>query len=204
MARGSEAAGMRDARTARARPEARAEARPESRAEARAAGRVAGALVLALALSGCARPGPPDLVRLRSEGPDEFAILPGKPLEAPPRLDALPPPIPGGPSRTDPTPLADATAALGGRPGARAAVPARDGAVVAHAGRGGIAPGVRGTLAAEDLAARERGSPRVLERIFGVDTYSDVYDRQALDPYEELDRFRRAGVRTPAAPPEGR
>ena len=161
-------------------------------------------LALGLALAGCAGQGPPDLVRLRSAGPDEFAILPGKPLAAPPSLNALPPPIPGGPSRTDPTPLADATVALGGRPGARAAVPARDAAVVAYAGRGGIAPGVRGSLATADLETRERGSPRILERVFGVDTYSDVYERQALDPYRELDRFRRAGVRTPAAPPEDR
>ena len=64
-------------------------------------------------------------------------------------------------------------------------------------------PALRATLAAEDLAARERGSPRILERLFGVDTYSGVYERQALDQHAELERFRRAGVRTPSAPPEG-
>ena len=171
-----------------------------------AGGRRTGALALAAALSGalagCARDGPPDLVRLRSEGPDEFAILPHEPLEPPPSLNVLPPPAPGGTSRADPTPLADATVALGGRPGARAAVPARDGAVVAYAGRGGVAPGVRTTLAAEDLAARESGSPRLLERLFGVNTYTGVYERQALDQHAELERLRRAGIRTPAAPPE--
>ena len=143
-------------------------------------------------------------MRLRSEGPDEFAILPNKPLEAPPSLAALPPPIPGGPSRADQTPLADAAVALGGRPGARAEIPAGDGAVVTYARRDGVEPGVRETLAAEDLEARRRGSPRVLERVFGVDTYADVYEDQALDPQRELDRFRRAGIRTPAAPPEPR
>ena len=158
------------------------------------------ALGLVLAVAGCAR-GTPDLVRLRSEGPDEFSIVPREPLEPPPSLAALPPPNPGGPSRTDPDPLADATAALGGRPGARAAVPARDGAVVAHAGRGGVAPGVRGTLAAEDLEQRRRGSPRILERIFGVNTYERAYQRQSLDQQAELERFRGAGIRTPAAPP---
>ena len=152
-----------------------------------------GALALAMGLAGCARDGAPDLVRLRSDGPDEFSILPGEPLEAPPSLEVLPPPNPGGPSRTDPTPLADAAAALGGRPGTRAAMPAREGA----------APDVRATLAAEDLALRRRGSPRLLERIFGVDTYSRVYERQALDPQAELERFRRAGIRTPSAPPPG-
>ena len=163
--------------------------------------RLMGALALGGVLAGCAREGPPDLVRLRAEGPDEFAILPGKPLEAPPSLAVLPPPVPGGPSRTDPTPLADATLALGGRPGAAAAIPARDVGVARYAARGGVAPGVRATLAAEDLSARERRSPRILERVFGVDTYADVYERQSLDQHAELERFRRAGVRTPSAPP---
>ena len=164
--------------------------------------RLAGAVVVLAALGACVRDGPPDLVRLTAEGPDEFAILPHEPLEMPPSLRALPPPVPGGVSRAQPTPLADAVVALGGRPGARGSVPGRDGAVVAYAGRGGIAPEVRTTLAAEDLAARERGSPRVLERIFGVNTYGRVYERQALDQHRELERFRSIGVRTPAAPPE--
>lgn len=174
-----------------------------ARASARGARAALGALALALTLAGCARQGTPDLVQLRSDGPDEFAILPGKPLQAPPSYAALPPPVPGGPSRTDPTPLADATVALGGRPGAGAAVPAGDAAVVGYAARGGLTPGVRATAAAEDLAQRQRRSPRLLERIFGVNTYERVYRPQALDPYAELERFRAAGRRTPSAPPEG-
>ena len=168
-----------------------------------AMGRAMGALVLAASLAACSPGGPPDLVRLRAEGPDEFSIVPNEPLRAPPSSAALPPPTPGGRSLAEPEPLADAAVALGGRPGARGAVPARDGAVVAYAGRGGVAPAIRGTLAAEDLAAREAGSPRLLERLFGLSTYNDVYGRQSLDQHRELDRFRRAGIRTPSAPPEG-
>ena len=158
------------------------------------------ALLLGLAVAGCST-GTPDLVRLRSEGPDEFAILPAEPLEPPPSLSVLPPPNPGGPSRTDPNPLADAAVALGGRPGARNRVPGRDVAVVAHAGRAGVRPGVRATLAAEDLAERRRRSPRLLERLFGTNTYQQAYERQELDQHAELERFRRAGIRTPSAPP---
>ena len=142
-------------------------------------------------------------MRLSSDGPDEFSIVPNEPLVQPPTYAALPPPVPGGGSLADPEPLTDAVVALGGRPGAQAAVPARDRTVVAYAGRAGVAPEVRATLAAEDLTVRERGTPRVLERLFGVNTYDRVYRRQVLDQHAELERFRRAGVRTPAAPPEG-
>jgi hypothetical protein len=41
----------------------------------------------------------------------------------------------------------------------------------------------------------------VLERLFNVNVYFRAYQRQSLDKYAELDRFRRLGVRTPAAPP---
>jgi hypothetical protein len=159
------------------------------------------ALLLVLALTGCARGGAPDLVRLTSDGPDEFSILPPEPLEQPPSYAVLPPPVPGGPSRTDPDPLGDAVAALGGRPGAAARVPARDAAVVAYASRGGVEPGVRSVVAAEDLQDRQRRSPRLLERIFGTNTYERAYRPQALNQQAELERFRQAGIRTPAAPP---
>ena len=68
-----------------------------------------------LALSACAGDG--RLMNLVSDdGPEEFAILPTKPLELPPDLAALPDPTPGGSNITDQTPDADAVAALGGNP----------------------------------------------------------------------------------------
>ncbi len=70
------------------------------------------------ALSACSRgEEDPNLLNIsqpRAEGPDEFAVLPTKPLEMPENMAALPEPTPGGVNRTDPTPEADAIAALGG------------------------------------------------------------------------------------------
>lgn len=163
-------------------------------------------LIGILALAGCATGGGGLMnIRATEAGPDEFAILPGKPLQAPETYAALPPPTPGGFNRTDPTPLADAVVALGGRPGAAPApVPASDGALVrAAASPGGIDPSVRAALAAEDQAFRTRNRGRLLERIFGNSRYYRVYRGQALDQGEALARARAAGLRTPAAPPVG-
>ena len=70
-------------------------------------------------LAACGGSAEPDLLNIsqpRSEGPDEFAILPAKPLEVPEDLAALPEPTPGGSNLTDPTPFADAAVAMGGNP----------------------------------------------------------------------------------------
>ena len=48
------------------------------------------------------------------DGPDEFAIVPTRSLQMPPDLAQLPAPTPGGGNITDPTPVADAVAVLGG------------------------------------------------------------------------------------------
>ena len=56
-----------------------------------------------------------------NQGPDEFSVLPARPLEMPESYSALPAPTPGGTNITDPNPGADAIAALGGRPSAASA-----------------------------------------------------------------------------------
>ncbi|MGB8621497.1 MAG: DUF3035 domain-containing protein, partial [Paracoccaceae bacterium] len=73
-------------------------------------------LAAGLALAGCSRNKEPQLMNIRSSTstPDEFAILPNKPIEMPQDMAALPDPTPGGANRVDPTPEADAVAALGG------------------------------------------------------------------------------------------
>jgi len=162
-------------------------------------------LAIGLALGACSRNSEPRLLNIASstEGPDEFAILPNKPLQQPQDFAALPPPTPGGANRVDPTPQADVAIALGGRPQvARGGVPAADGGLLAHATRYGVESGIRERLAAEDLNFRRRKDGRILERMFNVNVYFRAYARQALDQYAELERFRRAGIRTPAAPPE--
>ena len=77
-------------------------------------------LVAILAVTACSRPqGDLNLRNLANPaaGPDEFSVLPGKPLEMP-QQTVLPTPTPGGSNLTDQNPLADGVAALGGRPGA--------------------------------------------------------------------------------------
>lgn len=157
-----------------------------------------------LVLGGCGGANEPNLLNIsqpRGEGPDEFAILPTKPLEMPVDLAALPDPTPGGTNRTDPTPLADAAAALGGN----AEVLTRrssDGALISHAGRYGIDPNIRSALAAADLEFRRNNDGRLLERLFNTNVYFQAYEPLSLDQYAELERLRRAGIRTSSAPPD--
>lgn len=167
----------------------------------RSQAKAVGALALVLGLSACGGSDQPNLMNLRSSGngPDEFAILPSKPLELPPDLKTLPAPTPGGSNITDPTPEADAIVALGGKPGAGA----NDAALVAYAGRQGRSGDIRQVLAAEDLEYRRKNDGRLLERLFDVNVYYKAYQPMALDQQAELARWRRLGAPTPSAPPEG-
>ncbi|MCT4683122.1 MAG: DUF3035 domain-containing protein [Roseicyclus sp.] len=158
-----------------------------------------GAMLVALAA--CGGSGDPNLMNLRNteSGPDEFSVLPTQPIEMPQDLASLPTPTPGGVNRTDPDPEGDAVRALGGDP-VRAARASGD--VISYASRFGVAQDIRGTLASEDLEYRRRNDGRLLERVFNVNVYYRAYRPLALDRYAELERLRRAGVRTPAAPPQ--
>lgn len=161
------------------------------------------AAALALVLAGCGGDREPRLYNLSSDtgGPDEFAILPTNPLEMPEDMAALPDPTPGGVNRADKTPEADAYAALGGNAGALDR-PAGDGGLVAYATRYGTDPAIREELAAADLEWRRANDGRLLERLFNVSVYFKAYRPFALDQHRELERFRAAGIRTPAAPPD--
>ena len=155
-----------------------------------------------LGLSACA--GDPSLLNIRQEkheGPDEFGLLPTKPLETPEDLAALPEPTPGGSNLTDPTPEADAYAALGGNAAALARG-STDGALLSHTVRFGRQANIREVLAAEDLEYRRENDGRLLERLFNVNVYFDAYEPYELNQHAELLRLRRLGIRTPAAPPE--
>lgn len=145
----------------------------------------------------------PRLMNLRAttDGPDEFGILPPKALQMPNDLTALPEPTLGGANLTDPTPEADAVAALGGRLREGTGVPAGDGALVNHASRYGRTAAIREELAAYDLQFRRDNKGRILERIFNVNVYFKAYEEQSLDQQAELARWRKRGVRTVSAPP---
>lgn len=154
-------------------------------------------------LGACASNKTPNLMNLRSDtnGPDEFAILPVKPLELPKDLAALPEPSPGGTNLVDPNPMGDAIAALGGKQPAADAASRSDGGIVSYASRNGVSQDIRAVLAAEDLDYRKRNDGRLLERLFQVTVYFKAYRAQSLDQDAELARWRAKGVATPSAPP---
>lgn len=162
-------------------------------------------LVLAAVLLSACASSEPRLLKIgaANDGPDEFAILPGKPLQTPGNFTDLPTPTPGGSNITDQAPNADAIAALGGNPAVltRAGIPASDSALLTHAGRFGVSTNVRAELAQADLTFRQRRARLSFLRGFSGNRYFAAYQAQSLDQYLELERLRAAGVRTPTAPP---
>lgn len=163
-------------------------------------------ILLGLTLSACGGGNSqPQLMTFKTtkEGPDEFLVVPAKPLQTPPSSSELPVPTPGATNLTDPTPRADAVAALGGNPAAlgQTTIPAADGALVAYAGRDGVDPEIRQTTAIEDLETRRENRGKPLERLAGMNTYYNAYRDESLDQQAEMERFRRANIPTPSAPP---
>lgn len=141
----------------------------------------------------------------RSDGPDEFVIVPAKPLEQPESFSALPAPTPGGFNRTDQRPLEDGIAALGGQATSpNAPIPSRDAGLVNHASRFGRDADIRSSLARADADFRNRQRRLTNIRIFREDVYAQIYRRQSLNPAAVARQFQRAGIPTPSAPPAGR
>ena len=164
------------------------------------------ALLAIIAVAGCSGKAP-HLTNIQSKlgDPDDFSILPTKPLVMPKDMAALPQPTPGGSNLADPTPEAGAVVALGGKPvdlQAGTAIPAADGSLVQDVSRYGVMQGIRQVLDAEDLKFRETHRPRLLPRLFSANLYFEVYQPMTLDAQASLLRWRKAGVETPSAPPE--
>jgi hypothetical protein len=158
------------------------------------------ALLLApLALGGCGGEGLAGGLRRAGVAgtPDEFMVLPTRPLEMPEDLGTLPPPTPGAVNRVDYRPHQEAVAGLTGRP----TIAAADGrGLVAAAGPRD--PGIRAQLAVEDAAWRQGNhGGRLLERLFSKDREALLYRPMVLDAPAEFDRLRARGVGVPAAPP---
>lgn len=163
--------------------------------------RIALIALIPLALAACSNQGLRDL-RSSSDGPDEFMIQPVKPLESPDNYATLPAPTPGKANLTDRSALNEGVQAFGGRPkSADAGIPASDGALVRHASRNGVSANIREELAETDAKFRKRKARFTQFRIVPVDRYNQAYKRQALDADKEARRWRRAGARTPSAPP---
>ncbi len=130
--------------------------------------------------------------------PDEFMVLPTRPLEMPESFATLPPPKPGTVNRVDYQPHVEAIAGLTG-----AAGPAgnADGAVlVAQAGP--RQPGIRQELAVEDVEWRNTHHGLLIPRLLAKDKETVTYQPMILDSAAEFERLRAAGVEVPAAPPK--
>lgn len=157
-------------------------------------------LIAATGLSACAKKGLREL-DARRNSPDEFMVLPSKPLEAPASYTALPDPTPGAANLTDRNPQAEAVAALGGRLQSSGGVPAADAALVSAASRHGVDSNIRPELAETDAAFRKRNAFLANIKLFRVDRYSEVYERETLNADKVARRYRRAGIPVPSAPP---
>jgi hypothetical protein len=103
---------------------------------------------------------------------------------------------------TDRSAIAEGIEAFGGSVRAtEGGILATDSALVQQASRFGVTPGIRQQLSETDAQFRKRQSRLTQFKLFPVDRYNDAYDRQALDANAEAARWRRAGARTPSAPP---
>jgi hypothetical protein len=159
-------------------------------------------LILALGLTACGE------VKLRdlsdpAAGPEEFDIIPNKPLETPDSFTTLPTPTPDQANLSDATPKKDAIAALGGRPALLDAqgVARSDSALVASASRYGVTPNIREKTAAEDAKFRKQRGRFSNIRLFRTDRYGSVYKGEKLDARDALLKARRTGRITPTVPP---
>ncbi len=161
------------------------------------------ALTTAAAVAGCSDIGLRNL-EPPGQGPDEFSVLPVKPLTQPQDYAFLPAPSPGGTNLTDPTPKADAVVALGGNAAAlnpNTGIPSSDSALVTASSRYGVPANTRQVLAEEDAEFRRRQARWTRLRLFPVDRYSEVYRREAIDADAQNEAARRVGIETPSAPP---
>lgn len=168
-----------------------------------AARRSLGAAMLAagfVLVGGCNEGGLGEGLRSAGAGaaPDEFLVLPTRPLELPADLSSLPPPVTGAPNRVDARPRAEAVAGLTGQTGAAGTVAAPG--LVSRVGP--VDPAIRSRLAQEDAIYRQENRTKVLEWLFGNDIEAQAYRGMALDAGAEFERLRAGGVRVPAAPPE--
>jgi hypothetical protein len=142
--------------------------------------------------------------RLKDAGPDEFSILPTKELELPEDFETLPEPTLGSRNRVDLTPERDAVAALGGNPEQldSTLIGSGEQPLVTAASRFGVSADIRETLANEDAEYSKKIKPRFFERwVYSDNAYLKRRKNDSLNAYEELERLRSIGVRTPSAPP---
>lgn len=163
-------------------------------------------VIAALTLAACNRGGGGDsnpLFNLRAApiAPDEFLVVPQRPLDMPTDLATLPEPTPGSGNRVDIDFQGNLITALGGRTRAVSGVPAADAALVAAVRTvSGGTDGIRETLRAEDQAFRAARAGRIA-RLARDNAAITIYDDMLLDPLAEIARLRASGVKVPTVPP---
>lgn len=138
----------------------------------------------------------------RSKGPDEFSVVPTKPLEQPESYNILPEPTPGQANRVDINPGEEAVEALGGNPELLNDGRLRSGeqGLVATASRYGVDPDIRKKAEKDDEVLRKKKPQRLLERWAGTG-FLRSYKDELLDPETEATRLKRRGIKV-TEPPE--
>lgn len=167
------------------------------------AARIALLIGAAAVVAGCSsgREGVGNLLGITRGSPDPFNVYPRAPLQVPQDLATLPAPQPGAASPLEPTPIADAQAAIGnaGAPVAVAGPSQGEVALLATAGANEADPDVRRTLAEDPALQREREF--AFRTFFGYKV-PDGTEKDLLEPREERKRLLEQGGAAPNPPPE--
>lgn len=139
--------------------------------------------------------------KIKDAGPDEFSIIPTKPLEIPEDTVTLPEPTLGSKNRVDVEPELDAIVALGGKPERLESdlIANDEQALIAAASRNGVSGNIREQIAADAKVVERKKRPNVFQRIIGHTSRVKAFESEAIDPSAETHRLRRQGVRTPSA-----
>lgn len=131
-----------------------------------------------------------------SKGPDEFLVIPTKPLIMPDNYSNIPLPILGMINRVQYEPRKDILRAFGGNPNLSASkkIKSNEIALLRVTTRRGVDQNIRKKLQTEDLALRKSHPLKVLERIAGKSNKSIAYKGSVLDIELELKRLRKLGI----------
>ena len=163
------------------------------------------AMIMLLTVAvGCSRDDSnPDLVQYRStSGPDEFSVTVYPPVSKPTQAAPLPVPAPGAPARAAISPSDRAIRLLGGTPqsGADLGISQRHASLMTHIAGLGVQPGIRDTLAREDLEFRRGRGAKPVERMFSYSVYFRAYQPMSLEPIAESQRLVELGLPTTTIP----
>lgn len=165
-------------------------------------GAAAALLALALAvplLAGCEESSLQRTLGILRQGPDEFRVLPTRPLEIP-EGDSLPVPDPDAGSLVADDPLDLARRALdAGSPTAGAPGPA-EAALLGRLGAAGPPPGIR-ALVERERRENEEAETLLVHDLLGV-TERRRHASNALPYSEEVERLRELGMLARPAPAE--